>query len=160
MLSIKITGSDELQRRLAGVPDRVRASLLAKVWILAIELENYVKRDKLSGQVLNAVTGRLRRSIHSDVKVVGDTVVGRVFSSGDVPYADIQEFGGRTSPHDIFPVKAQALAFMQNGKMAFYKHVRHPGSKIPERSYLRSALADKRDHIVEEMTKAVEEGLS
>ena len=155
MLSIKIVGDEVLRRKLRGMPDRIQASLLVKVWSLALELETYIKTQKLSGQVLHAVTGRLRRSIQSEVDMSGDVIVGKVYSAGDVPYAAIHEFGGRTAPHDIYPVKARALAFMQDGKMAFYKHVRHPGSLIPERSYMRSALGDKRDHIVEELTSAV-----
>ena len=159
MLSIRVTGSDAVRDRLRGMPEEVQRALLAKVHALTLELEAHVKMDKLSGQVLHVITGRLRRSIYSDVRTEGDAVIGRVFSSGDVPYAAIHEFGGRTAPHDIYPVKKQALSFMQSGKRAFYRHVRHPGSRIPERSYLRSSLDDMRDRIVREMTDAVEESL-
>ena len=73
-----------------------------------------------------------------------------------MPYADIQEYGGRTSPHDIVPVKAQALRFMMEGKTVFAKIVHHPGSLIPERSYLRSALSDMQNQIVSELEQAVQ----
>ena len=159
MLSIRITGTEAVRDRFRGLPAEVIVALTTKVYALTLELETHVKRDKLSGQVLHAITGRLRRSIHSSVTSNGDTVTGKVFSSGDVPYAAIHEFGGRTAPHDIYSVKAKALAFMQNGKIAFYKHVRHPGSKIPQRSYLRSSLDDMRQHIIDEMKNAVEEAL-
>jgi phage gpG-like protein len=155
MLAIRITGSEEVQRRFANMPAGVRAALRAKVFALTLMLEAHVKNDKLSGQVLNTVTGRLKRSIQSRVTEDESLITGSVFSSGDVPYAAIHEFGGKTSPHDIVPVKAKALAFMMNGKMVFAKIVHHPGSVMPERSYLRSSLDDMHDRIVNELTQAV-----
>ena len=159
MLSVKIVGTDRVAERFRHMPEAVRVALLKKVTTLTLLLEAHVKRDKLSGQVLNTVSGRLKRSIQGEVRDDGYRITGSVFSAGDVPYAGIHEFGGRTSPHDIFPVKAQALSFMMNGKRVFAKHVRHPGSLMPERSYLRSALSDMKTQITEEMTTAVREAV-
>ena len=159
MLRVDIVGDAQLQERFRGMPDRMRRALVTKVYALTLMLEAYVKQEKLSGQVLKTVSGRLKRSIQSDVRTDGEIVRGRVFSSGDVPYAGIHEFGGRTSPHDILPVKAKALAFMYNGKLTFAKIVHHPGSIMPERSYLRSSLDDKKSQIVTELTQAVTEAL-
>ena len=69
-------------------------------------------------------------------------------ASRDVPYARIQEFGGRTAAHEIVAIKAKALAFVADGKACFAKSVHHPGSVIPERSFMRSALDDMRGEIV------------
>ena len=155
MLSVRIVGTDRVAERFRSMPESVRTALLRKVTSLTLLLEAHVKNDKLSGQVLNTVSGRLKRSIQGEVRDDGYRITGSVFSSGDVPYASIHEFGGRTSPHDIFPVKAQALSFMMGGKRVFAKYVRHPGSLMPERSYLRSALSDMKTQIAEEMTDAV-----
>ena len=158
MISITITGDRELIARLERMPARVHDALLRKVTKLDLELEAKVK-EKLSGQVLNIVTGALRRSIHGTVEDGSTKVVGKVASSGDVKYAGIHEFGGRTPAHDILPSKAKALAFVMGGKQVFAKIVHHPGSNMPERSYLRSSLSDMKDEIVSELQQAVVDGL-
>lgn len=159
MLNIQISGTDEVLKRLKSKPAQVRSALLQKVYILTLKLEAHVKNDKLSGQVLNTVSGRLKRSIQSKIVDSGETITGQVFSSKDVPYNAIQEFGGKTSAHLILPNKAKALAFMYEGKMTFARVVHHPGSVIPERSYLRSALADMKPEIIAELTDEVKKAL-
>lgn len=107
-------------------------------------------RAKLSGEVLKIRSGRLLASIHNEMVESSNYLYGRVYSSG-VPYAAIHEYGGRTSPHVIVPVNAKALRFMVGGKVVFAKKVNHPGSVIPERSYLRSSLGEMHDLIIAEM---------
>jgi phage gpG-like protein len=158
MISVTVVGDRELIARLERMPDRVRQALVRKVTELALKLEARVKR-KLSGEVLNVRTGALRRSIFNEVTDDSKGVIGRVASSGDVKYAGIHEFGGKTPPHDIYPVKGKALAFMMGGKQRFFKVVHHPGSKIPERSFLRSSLNEMREEITIGLTQAVNEGL-
>ena len=46
------------------------------------------------------------------------------------------------------PSKAQALAFVAGGALRFARKVEHPGSMIPERSYLRSSLDEMSGEIV------------
>lgn len=160
MLKITVSGTDAVDRRFRNMPDSVRRALTTKVLSLVLRLETHIKNDKLSGQVLNTVTGRLKRSIHHQVSETSTgAIVGSVFSTGDVPYASIHEFGGQTSPHVIVPVKAKALAFMMEGKEVFAKIVHHPGSRIPQRSYLRSSLADMRETIRSEIAQAVREAV-
>lgn len=158
MLSVSINDSAILAR-LDAMPAEVHAALLRKVTALDLQLEAKVK-NKLSNDVLQVRTGNLRRSIFSSVDDSPTAVIGKVASSGDVKYAGIQEFGGTTPPHDILPSKAKALHFMAGGKEIFAKVVHHPGSHIPERSYLRSSLADMKDAIVEGMTEAVRSGVA
>ena len=59
--------------------------------------------------------------------------------------------------HEILPVKAEALAFVIGGAQVFARRVEHPGSLIPERSYLRSSLDDMRDEIVAALAEAATE---
>lgn len=159
MLSIEITGSRELAERFDRMPEEVRAALRRKITRLTLKLEEHVKTQKLSGQVLHTVSGRLKRSIHSEVVDSGSMITGRVYSSGDVPYARIHEFGGKTAAHEIVATKAQALSFIMGGKRVFFRRVRHPGSVMPERSYLRSSLEDMRAEIVDGMVDAVREAV-
>ncbi len=82
--------------------------------------------DNLSGAILNQRSGRLEASIISGTDDEGDGTAGFVSSQG-VPYAAIQEYGGKTAAHDILAVKAKALAFAGAGGTVFAKSVHHPG---------------------------------
>jgi HK97 gp10 family phage protein len=158
MLNVQVTGDRELIQRLNAMPAEVRKALLKKVTTLAIELESKVKTDKLSGQVLNVVSGNLRASIQNLVTQTGTSTIGQVYSSGDVKYAAIHEFGGTIEIPEI-TAKGAALAFMMGGKQVFFKKVAAHTVTMPERSFMRSALADMADDIVEGLTEAVREGL-
>jgi phage gpG-like protein len=78
-----------------------------------------------------------------------------IYADGSAPYAAIQEFGGKTAAHDIIPDKSKVLAFMLNGKQMFARRVHHPGSEIPERSYMRSALAEQSQDIAEALRETL-----
>ena len=106
---------------------------------------------------MNTRSGALRDSIAASVSADADGVVASVGSEGDVKYAAIQEYGGKTSAHEILPVKAQALAFVVGGAQVFARRVEHPGSVIPERSYLRASLDDMRDEILAALAEAATE---
>ncbi len=140
MLTLSIDGAEALQARLDAFPAALAADLAAKAQALGEALADKVKFEKLSGEVLNARSGALIASIGAEVASVGDGVSASVGSYGDVKYAAIQEYGGKTGAHEILPVKGRVLAFLVGGAMRFARRVEHPGSVIPERSYLRSSL--------------------
>ena len=108
----------------------------------------------LSGDILQSRTGALKASIVADLAVDADGVTASVTSAG-VPYAAIQEYGGTTPPHDIVPVKTRALAFAGG----FAARVHHPGSRIPARAPLGSALDALRDEIGGGLKNAVRAAL-
>lgn len=153
--TVELSGATDA---LGKMPDAVVDAVAKKVRALTTNLQHHIVADKLQGQVLQHRSGALSRSIAQEVQVDGAVATGRVFSSGDVKYAAIHEFGGQTAPHDILPTKAQALAFMIGGEQVFAKIVHHPGSKIPERSFMRSGLYDMADEIVQGIRQAAVEG--
>ncbi len=108
----------------------------------------------LSGEVLQARSGALKASLVADLAADADGIVASVASTG-MPYAAIQEYGGITPPHDIVPVKARALAFAGG----FAARVHHPGSAIPARAPLGSALDVLRDEIAGGLKDAVRAAL-
>lgn len=154
-------------------PARALTALRVKMTELIAELVLEVKSN-LSGTVLKAGNPpRLLNSIQSEVISMGAaSILGRIWSQG-VPYAAIQEFGGRTSPHDIAPVNAAVLAFrpavgplatgalpiyggyarrgLETSDMVYARIVHHPGSNIPERSYMRRTLVQNRARISAEL---------
>ena len=155
MLQISLEGQEALSDRLAGLPDLLRQALAEKVDAQAQSLFEQVVGVNLSGGVLNARSGALRDSIQLEMSQQDGLVGADIFANGAAPYAAIQEFGGKTAAHEILPDKAKVLAFVMNGGQAFARRIQHPGSQIPSRSYLRSALDERGDDIKRELTEVV-----
>jgi phage gpG-like protein len=149
---------DDYSASLAGMPDRVRQALASKANVLAVALEAKIQQ-KLSGGVLNTRSGALASSIIASVDESSADVAVRIGTSGDVKYAAIQEFGGTIPPHEIVPDKAKALAFVVGGKRVFAARVNLPAVTMPERSYLRSSLAEMAEEIREGLGETVLEAL-
>jgi len=157
MLNIQLVGDRELIQRFAAMPQRIQQALLKKVTTLALKLENKVKGDKLSGQVLNVRSGNLRRSIQNLVTQTNSSTIGQVYSSGDVKYAAIHEFGGTIQIPEI-TARGRALASTMAGKQVFFKKVAAHTITMPQRSFMRSSLSDMKTEIVNGLRQAVREG--
>jgi phage gpG-like protein len=152
------TGDKEVVARLDALTDRVTANLARAIGALLVAMTSDI-RNKLNGPVLNRRTGALQNSIRQDLKVSAQDVTGTIGAGKGIPYAAIHEFGGTTKPHDIRPKGKTALAFTDGyGGTIFARVVHHPGSKMPERSYMRSTLADWSDRITRTLAKAVSDG--
>lgn len=157
MIDIQIVGIDAVIDRLQHAAARAETDLDDTVAAETAILAEAVK-DRMA--VLFANPRKMQESIGQEMTSSSGAVVGKVFVSG-LPYLGIQEFGGVTGPHDIFPVNAKVLAFMGGGQsglggggMVFTRHVHHPGSHLPARSYLRSALDQRRAAIIAAMRHA------
>jgi phage gpG-like protein len=148
MLTLVVDGADALQERLDAYPAALTSDLAAKAQELASALADKVKYEKLAGEVLASRSGALAASIVAEVSGDREDIIATVGSFGDVKYAAIQEYGGKTGAHEILPGKAAVLAFMAGGVMHFVGEVEHPGSVMPERSYLRSSLDEMGAEIV------------
>ena len=155
MITVDIIGREEVRARFEAMPGKIHQRLLAAITGLALQLEAHVKQDKLEGQVLNHITGRLQGSIGHAVDDSPDAITGRVFSAG-VNYAAIHEYGGEVP--DRYPVNAKALHFFAGGDEVFAKFAR--GFTMPERSFLRSSLEDYRQKIIDGMSKAAREAVA
>jgi phage gpG-like protein len=144
---------DTASAALAGLPERLRDALADKATALAAELEAKVQQ-KLAG-VLNPRTGALARAIVATIEETATGGAVTIATNGDVKYAAIHEYGGVIPPHEIVPDKAKALAFLLGGKQAFAARVNLPAVTMPERSYLRSSLAEMADEIRDGLIEAV-----
>jgi phage gpG-like protein len=136
-----------VQDALLGKADALRGALEARI------------QQKLSGEILQTQSGALAASIISSIENDGSDTSVSISSTG-VPYAAIQEFGGKTAAHDIVAVKAKVLEFSAGGGQVFARTVHHPGSTIPSRYYLGSSLAEMRDEIESGFKQAVLESLA
>lgn len=82
-------------------------------------------------------TGRLRASIRAEPPRIF-SLRGSVTVGSDVEYAAMVNDG--TRPHQIRPVRAQALRFRVGGRVVYARVVNHPGTRA--RPFLDRALRE------------------
>ena len=112
----------------------------------AIDLTAQVKGGKLSGQVLNVRSGRLRRSINYRVT---ESATGTEVKVGtNVEYARVHEYGfaGRVSVKEHMRAGKRVRAHTKN-------------MRVPERSFLRSTLKENRAGIDKRIARAIASGI-
>lgn len=136
----------------------VHDALLEQANALKDVLEARIQQ-KLSGDVLQLRSGTLLGSIVSSIENDGDESSVSISSIG-VPYASIQEFGGKTAAHEIISTNAKALAFVASGHQVFAQQVHHPGSLIPARSYLVSSLTEMHHEMKSDFKRSILDALS
>jgi phage gpG-like protein len=145
---------DDIEQKGAAIIGSVKQTITR----LSMQLASRVKEQKLSGQVLNVRTGRLRRSITFSVNEQDGAVVGLVGTN--VEYARPLEFGGtmdeRVREHMRTIKQAWGKALKNPKAVQVRAHTRHV--VLPERSFLRSALGEMQATIQSEIGKAVEAG--
>jgi phage gpG-like protein len=159
MAAFKLTGADEVLQRFGRLGADVQACLFATSQTLAASLQTHIQQDKLSGQILNRLSGDLAASIAATVEIGDGVVTAQVFAANPPPYAGILEFGGVIPAHDVRPVSAEALSFMLEGRQVFAKVAHIPDVTVPAHSYLRSSLQDMADEIASELQQAVARAL-
>lgn len=150
-----VFGQRETIAKLGKLSDKGKAALKISVQRLTLKLLAKVKSEKLTGQVLNVRTGRLRRSINQRLELNSRGIFGKVGTN--VKYGRAHELGLTVD------VKAHARLI----KQAWGKKLRTPKLvmvkahkvKYPERSFLRSALKEMEPGIRAEMRRALIEGM-
>jgi len=156
-LYVDLVGDRALTRNLGQMPDIVREILLAKVESWTAELKQKVE-DNIADR-LQKKTGKLAESVQMEVTSDGVKVDGRVYIAG-VPYAQIQEEGGFTPAHDIFPRNGKVLAFMAaTGHKVFATHVFHPGGHIPGKHFMKDAYREMGPKLSKGVKNAVVQGI-
>lgn len=159
MISGTITGDKEVSRRLRALPDGIRSRVVDSIGRLTLRLQRKVMQEKLTGQVLKVRTGTLRRSI--DQRLVTDQAAVSGIVSTNVGYGKAHEYG-HSGPVTV-------KEHLRLVKQAFGKTLKSPvwatvkshtmNQNLPERSFLRSALADMRPEIMAELDRAIAEGV-
>ena len=143
---------------------------------IGYRLVNYIQTQKLQGQVLHKRGGKRSSNLSGHIgqrtTLIGEQyVITRVGVFGGVPYARIHEYGGTI---DIPAVSGKLMVFQSNelvgqslydapasrGGMVFTRKHKAYTVIMPERSYLRSSLAENRDDIVQRLARAAGKGES
>ena len=92
-VTISIGSAADLALALGQIAARLGQGLEPEMTSATTMLREYIVSDKLSGSPLKERSGRLRDSITSEVSASGEQATGIIATA--VPYARIQEFGGR-----------------------------------------------------------------
>ena len=148
-ITIKVEGLDRVVQHFDALPERFRAQLRPAIIELTRELTSRV-RQKLSGGVLNIRSGKLLASIQSELIEEPTRIFGQVSSVG-VIYAAIHEYGGIIK----HPGSSKFQSWVgSDGKRVFTHFTKPHDIPIPERSYMRSSLAEMEAQIVARLTAA------
>lgn len=136
MIKGVVVGADELMKKLLAIGPVTQDRLGVFVTRMTIKLQSMVVKDKLSGRVLSVRTGTLRRSIYQKVQKNSSSVVGIVGTN--VKYAAAHEYGF----DGTMTIKAHVrrLKTRAGDEVIVQAHSRR--IKLPERSFLRSALKE------------------
>jgi len=92
-VTISIGSAADVAVALGQIAARIGQDLASEMTEATTMLREYIVADKLSGSPLKERSGRLRDSIRSEVSASDNQATGTIAT--DVPYARIQEFGGR-----------------------------------------------------------------
>lgn len=152
MITGIVVGSEAASAKFDAFPQRLRAELRVGIGRAALLVLTDSKERKLSGQVLNVVTGRLRRSINAKIT---ESVTGVEGSVGtNVAYAHVHEFG--------FDGTVSVREHLSRSKLGNQFTVRQHNRTVhvPERSFLRSALADMAAPIRVEFENALQRAIT
>ncbi len=164
-LALEVVGVPEAAEGVRGGAARMQIAAYKAMGVEMIGLRNHVVEDHLHGPTgattLQQRSGNLARSTTSEVIEEGSSVTGIVgipSASTARAYAKILHEGGTTRAHVIEAKNARTLAFSVGGTMIFRRRVNHPGSNIPARPYLTSALEEQaaqiKAHLAEAMVEA------
>jgi hypothetical protein len=159
MITAYLVGDEQLLQRLRALPDTVNTGLVRGITHLGIELQRQVRQERLSGQVLKSRSGALKSSIDLRVEESARSVTASVFT--DLPYGAAQEYGFagtvsvRASLRRITEAFGRPIAEKTISVRAYERR-----TKLPERSFLRSALDDMSPAIRNEVEAALAEAVS
>lgn len=147
---VVITGDERLIGRLRQIGDEVPNAINRGMNQATALVQSYIMEQKLLGQVLNRRTGNLQRNIRSAVERLDDRQLkGSVYVTSHAPYARVHEYGGIVHVPKIVPVNKRALHFFVGSKEVFAMSADPHDVTMPQRSFMRTALAEKRDEAIE-----------
>jgi hypothetical protein len=154
VISASLLGGAAALSRLGAMRDAANREIARTIAKLGIDLQNNVKQDKLSGQVLKIRSGALQQSVAVRIDQSDTKVSATVFS--DIDYAAAQEYG--------FTGTVNVRASLRQIKEAYGHPITEKtinvrahsrGMNLPERSFLRSAL----DEMAPDISAGVQDAL-
>lgn len=141
---MKVYGKTELVAKWKNIAAQLPSLITDEMKTRMVQLADYVRTNKLSGNPLNRRSGRLSRSINGNASAAGTIVTGTVGSKG-VPYAHVHETGG------TFDIPAhERLITVVFGKpvVPHSISVKAHEANYPQRAYLKPSLEENRAQII------------
>lgn len=153
-IEFKDNSDIKVQAFLTKFTPRLRIALTAEMWRIVKTLANVIGTEKLSQRgptTLGNVTGNLRRAVMSsaDVESAGNSITGSIGIPQEAKYGVYHELGAH-----VPEVVNKLMVFQSGGETVFTR--RHRAFDLPERSFLRSTLADRQSWIMQRLNSAVE----
>lgn len=165
-LYVDVLGDRNLLRNIDQMPDIVRAILLEKVKSWTEKLKEKVEENiherlnkSSKPKIYSGSPKHLADSVEVEIIEDGMKIDGRIYIAG-VPYARIQDEGGATPPHMIYPTKSKVLAFLAaSGDKMFATRVAHPGGHVPASRYMKDAFREMGPEISRGVKLSVVQGI-
>ena len=145
------TGREQVGAAISQMIDRTRESIRREMLGVTTDLAGYIKREKLSGKVLNRISGDLSRSVSPNTVVNGDIILGTVGTN--LLYGRVHEYGF-TGNVGVREYTRKSKYGMQNVRA----HNRN--MRMPERSFLRTSLREQLPDIRQRLASALVRGLN
>ena len=145
----------EVTARMEGLTPSILHEIAISIDVLTPELGAFIVEQKLSGQVLNKITGKLQESIKPQPVVqASDAIVGEVLQDNSIAdYGRVHEWGA-----DIPTRQGNPMRWIgQEGEPVFRFMAK--GFTLPERSFMRSALEDFAPRIEDVLLLAIAKGI-
>jgi len=155
VIEFSVQGGDQLLESYQRKQAEMVAALLQQMNVEHAALGRYIQTEKLSGQVLHRVTGKLADSVRLvPASQQGTVIEGGVASAGGAAwYGRLHEYGTSRS-YQIVPISKQALAFVSGGTQVIVKSVLHP--PIQQRAFMAPSLEENRASIVAGLQGAID----
>ena len=145
------TGREQVGAAISQMIDRARESIRREMLGVTTDLAGYIKREKLSGQVLRRVSGDLSRSVSPNTVVNGDIILGTVGTN--LFYGRVHEYG--------FSGNVAISAHTRKSKYGMQNVRAHTRiMRFPERSFLRTSLQEQLPDIRQRLANALVRGLN
>jgi hypothetical protein len=151
MISGKVD-TTQVVLRFSRIKNETAQKLVPVLDKLGFDLVAHIVRDELSGQILNRRSGKLSNAVtHTTPEVNGNTVSTKAGVFSGVPYARPLEYGAH-----IPAVDGKLMVFSaKDGSTVFTR--RRKAFDLPEFAYMRRGLADMREQIIAQVSRAVRE---
>lgn len=157
-MKAELKGLPALENRLSEKPRVLMSALATYIGEKLDELENYIISEKLSGQVLNMRSGKLKESVNAEILNASDThISGRVWHDSTVaPYGKIHETGGVIN----HPGSNKFQAWQGATGMIFTSFTRAHEITIPARPWFYSSWGERKEDFLSGLEKIKREAMT
>ena len=150
-IKIEMVSGQYIASDIAGAPAKVLDAVEVAMQRVAIALQAYIQREKLSGDPLHQRTGVLKGSINQHVERDDHSVSAVVSGAGGPAYYGwVHEFGGTFTVPEHYSTSRLGNRFVVRAHNATY----------PERSFMRSSFEETKDQFVQWIQDAIRDGMS